>query len=710
MKQLLQSLKTGELALVEVPPPAIGARAILVRTHASLVSAGTERNMVGFAEKNLLAKARSRPDLVRQVVDKARRDGVLSTVDAVKSRLDQAVSLGYSAAGTVLEVGAEAGEFHPGDRVACAGGGFAVHAQVLSVPRNLAVKLPDAVTFEQAAFTTVGAIALHGVRIAEVQLGEVVAVIGLGLLGQIAIQILKAAGCIVIGTDLLEERVELARRTGIDFATTDAASFAAQVASRSGGHGADSVLIAADTKSDQPVVMAGEVARNRGRVVSLGVVGTHLPRKIYFEKELDFRISRSYGPGRYDSRYEEKGEDYPYGYVRWTENRNMQAFAAMVGSGAVDVESLISHRFEIEDAVKAYDLILGHDSQPSLGVVLKYTAQPDVASRVVLKMSSSTPTPRPDSMRVAFLGAGNFAKAVLLPAFREAGAELVGVATSTSASAHHAAQRFGFRYCTTDEEQILNDAGVNAVVIATRHDQHAAQTIRAVRAGKHVFVEKPLCLTEEELDAISGAHAEHPSILMVGFNRRFAPMSIALRDFMRAGSEPLMIHYRVNGGFVPATEWVQREQGGGRLVGEGVHFIDWAIWLTGDVPESVQCVAADNAGRYSNDNFSVVMRFRNGSVFQLLYVASGDRALGKERVEVHGGERSAVLEDFRRLELFSNGRKSVTRSMLRSDKGHRAGVAAFANAVRSGGASPIPFDELVTTMRAAFDARRSLAT
>jgi predicted dehydrogenase/threonine dehydrogenase-like Zn-dependent dehydrogenase len=707
LKQLIQNMRTGESTVQDVPAPGVSHGRVLIRVDASLVSAGTERMLVEFGEKNLLEKARARPDLVRQTLDKMARDGVLATLDAVQNKLGQPMPVGYSVAGEVIAVGAGVDGFSIGDRVAAAGANQAVHAEVVSVPKNLVVKIPDGVPFDTAAFTTVGAIALQGVRLAELRLGEIAGVIGLGLLGQITVQLLRAQGCRVIGLDLQRARAEQALRFGAEESVTTDDEFRAACARASNGRGVDAVLIAADTTSDGPVTVAGEVCRDKGVVVSVGAVGMNVPRKPYFEKELDLRVSRSYGPGRYDDVYEQQGIDYPYGFVRWTENRNMQAFLWLAAERKLDLEPLITHRLDIADGARAYELITGKTNEPFMGVVLRYPRNDAATTRTI---ESAAQAERPAGpVRVGVLGAGNFARAVLLPALKAAGADLVGVATASGATAKHAGDRFGFRYCTTDSERILGDPEVNAVVIATRHDLHAAQTIAALRAGKHVFVEKPLCLTEAELDEIAHTHREHPAVLMAGFNRRFAPMSVALRDFFRATGEPLMIHYRVNGGFIPRTEWIQQEQGGGRLVGEGVHFIDWATWLTGDAPQSVHAVAGGNAGRYSDDNLSVVIRFRGGSVFQLLYVASGDPAVGKERVEVHSGGRSAVLEDFRRLELSSRGKKSTTSSYLRSDKGHRAGMAAFVEAVRDGKPSPIAFEELVRTMRATFAARRSLA-
>lgn len=710
MKQLTQNIRSGKSAIQDVPAPQVGRGSVLIQVAASLVSAGTERMVVEFAEKTMLDKARSRPDLVKQTFDKARRDGVLTTIEAVQNRLDAPMALGYSVAGTVIAVGDGVAGFSPGDRVAAAGAGQAVHAEVVSVARNLVVPIPDALSFESAAFTTLGAIALQGVRLAGPKLGEIIGVIGLGLLGQITVQLLKASGCRVAGFDLQPDRAALAERLGDMTTASSEQQFRSTCLELSRGRGLDAVLITADTKSNGPITLAGEIARDKGIVVAVGAVGLDLPRKPYYEKELDFRISRSYGPGRYDETYEKQGIDYPYAYVRWTENRNMEAFVHVAGTGVIDIDSLITHRIPIDDGTRAYEVITGKTGEPFLGVVLTYPDRTPHDTIVRISAPPSAHQPQKAKARIGFLGAGNFAKAVLLPAVKATGAELVGIATAGGLSSRHAADRFGFQYCATDSQRIFDDESVNAIVIATRHDLHAGQAIRALDSGRHVFVEKPLCLTEDELAGVIAAYGRSGgrSLLMSGFNRRFAPMAVELRKFFSDVREPLLIHYRVNGGFIPATEWVQTAEGGGRLVGEGVHFIDFAIWLAASSPASVHAVAAPNVGRYSDDNFSVVISFESGSVFQLLFVASGDRSMGKERIEVHGRGKSAVLEDFRRLELSSGGRRKIERAILRSDKGHRAAMMAFVEAVANGTASPIEFTDLVTTMRATFAARKSM--
>jgi predicted dehydrogenase/threonine dehydrogenase-like Zn-dependent dehydrogenase len=716
MKQLIQSVSTGELAVLDVPAPEVRSSGILVRTRASLVSAGTERTITSFAQASLMQKARSRPDLVRQTVAKAKRDGVLDTIDAVRNRLDQAMTLGYSAAGEVIAVGSEVSEFRVGDRVACAGGGHAVHAQVLSVPRTLAVRIPDSVTFEEAAFSTLGAIALHGIRLAAPQLGDVVGVIGLGLLGQLTIQMLRAAGCRVAGIDLQADRVALARTFGIDWAGTDAEEFTSRLAALSGGHGADVVLITADAPSDQPVELAGAVARSRGVIVAVGNVGTKLPRKVYFEKELDFRISRSYGPGRYDPEYEEKGRDYPYAYVRWTENRNLAAFAELVAAKQVNVAPLISHRFDIDAGEKAYDLILGRTGEPFLGVVLGYEAEPNLARRISVteRAPLAVSGASLDRVRVGVLGAGLFANATLLPALAKTeGVELAAISSSGGVTARTSAKKFGFAYCASSADEILGDPSINTVAILTRHDLHARQVQAALRAGKQVFVEKPLCLTYEELDEIDATLRALPSapMLMVGYNRRFAPLVVPLHDALREVREPLLLTARVNAGFIPPEHWTHDPaQGGGRLRGEGCHFIDLLMHLAGDRVRRVTTRPLPDNGRYRQDNFQVTLEFENGSLGTLTYAANGSRSFGKEAFEAFGGGLAARLDDYRSLHIDRNGKTTKLSSHLRLDKGHRGEWAAIVNHLTRSGATPIAIDELFHSTRvtlAAYDSLRS---
>ncbi|HEX8926890.1 MAG TPA: bi-domain-containing oxidoreductase, partial [Terriglobales bacterium] len=552
MKQVLQHARTGEVAVTEVPAPQLRPGCVLVRIAASLVSAGTERASAEFASKNLVQKAKARPDLVREVISKVRRDGLLAAVQAVRTRLDQPLTLGYSSAGTVAAVGEGVTDIRVGDRVACAGAGFAVHAEVACVPRLLLARIPEqsAITFEEAAFATVGAVALHGIRTADVKLGDSVAVIGLGLLGQLTVQLLKAAGCRVLGFDIVPDRAALASRLGADQTASSSAEFRDLCFEFSRGVGIDAVLIAAETASSAPVNLAGEVARDRAVVVAIGTVGLEIERKIYYGKELDFRISRSYGPGRYDTAFEQKGHDYPIGYVRWTETRNMEAFIDLLDKRKLDLHTLITHRFPIDTAQLAYDLITGKTQEPFLGVLITYPPAESLNPTMTLESAAAKPT-LGQSVSIGLLGAGAFATSVLLPAMRQVpGIALVGVCAASGTQSRHAGQKFGFQLCTTDENEIITNPGVNTVVIATRHHLHAAQVLAALRAGKHVFCEKPLCLKEEQLAAIVRAYsaASPKPLLMVGFNRRFAPLAVRMKSFLSEIVEPLAMHYRINAG------------------------------------------------------------------------------------------------------------------------------------------------------------------
>jgi predicted dehydrogenase/threonine dehydrogenase-like Zn-dependent dehydrogenase len=706
MKQVLQQASTGEIAVLDVPAPKLLPGCVLVRMAASLVSAGTERASCEFGNKNLLQKARARPDLVREVINKIRRDGVFSAAAAVRGRLDQPIALGYSSAGTVVGVGEGITDLNVGDRVACAGASYAVHAEFACIPRLLAARIhPDSIiSFEEAAFTTLGAVALHGVRTADAKLGDVVAVIGLGLLGQLTVQILKAAGCLVLGMDIDLERAELALRLGADDVCISRDALCDLCLRRTGGQGADAVLITAETASSEPVDVAGEVARDRGVVVAVGTVGMDIQRKLYFEKELDFRVSRSYGPGRYDAAYEQKGRDYPIGYVRWTETRNMEAFLHLLSEGKLDVRSLVTHRFPIERAEGAYDLITGRMGQPFLGVLITYPEEAEAIHELQL-VGKGTAVTRVGEMSIAIgvLGAGNFATSMLLPAFRGIrGVEFVGVCAANGSHARHAGEKFGFRYCATDEQKILDDPDINTAVIATRHYLHGRQVLASLEAGKHVFCEKPLCLSEIELSKIVHAYESRifgrNRVLAVGFNRRFAPMAIKMKAFLKQVREPLALHYRVNAGFISRDHWVNDiEQGGGRILGEVCHFVDFLTFLTEAMPIEVQAHSLPGLEAYSGENVVVTLRFADGSIGTIAYLANGDRAYSKECVEVFGGGAIAVLEDFRRLELVRHGRTQTFRSRFRQDKGHRTELQAFASAVRGQGELPIPFAEIVST-------------
>ena len=701
MKQVLQSARTGKIEVTEVPAPRVLPGCVLVKIAVSLVSAGTERASSEFASKNLLEKAKSRPDLVREVLNKVRRDGALSALSAVRSRLDQPLALGYSSAGTVIEVGDGITDLTPGDRVACAGANFAVHAEFACVPRMLVGKIgSDDIDFDCAAFTTLGAVAIHGVRTAEAKLGDVVAVIGLGLLGQLAVQILTAAGCRVIGMDLMQERAALAARLGCSAVTTSEAEFRDLCMRHSNGHGVDCVLITAETASSGPVNLASEVARDRAVVVAVGTVGMELQRKLYYEKELDFRVSRSYGPGRYDTAFEQKGRDYPIGYVRWSETRNMEAFLQLLADRRLDLRPLITHSFPIESATAAYDLITGRHPQPYLGVLIRYSnaASPHAKPRLVLAPHSNRRAAKGE-LTIGLLGAGNFAQSTLLPAIRGArSSRLVGVCATNGARARFVADKFGFGFCTSDENEIYSDPAINTVVIASRHRLHAHQVVRALESGKHVFCEKPLCLNEADLEHIRSVYTQTGGQLklMVGFNRRFAPLARRMKDFVGHAAGPFIMHYRVNAGPLPPDHWINDpEQGGGRILGEVCHFVDFLQFLCGAAPVTIEASSVTSGA--GQQDYSISLEFADGTLGTIHYACNGDRSFSKERVEVFGGGSVAVLDDFRRLEVVHGGKKSSFRSWLKQDKGHAAEWQAFSACIQSGGTAPILFDEIAST-------------
>ena len=724
MKQVLQHARTGEITVEDVPAPQLLPGCVLVAVAASVVSAGTERASAEFARKSLLQKARSRPDLVREVLAKVQRDGFVSALHAVRTRLDQPQSPGYSSAGTVIAVGDGVIDIQPGDRVACAGAGIAVHAEVACVPRLLLARIParesnsDQVSFDEAAFATLGAIALHGIRTSETELGDLVAVIGLGLLGQLAIQLLKAAGCRVLGMDIDPARAELARRLGADTVASSASAFRELCLDASHGAGVDAVLITAETPSSEPVNLAGAIARDRGVVVAVGTVGIDIERKSYYEKELDFRVSRSYGPGRYDTAFEQKGRDYPIGYVRWTETRNMEAFLDLLAHRKVDASSLITHRFPVDRAQDAYELITGRSAEPFLGVLIQYSGTCDAARTLNL---TSTPqdlkyAPKRDSeIRVGLLGAGGFATSTLIPAMQSSKlTSLISVCAATGSHAQHAARRFGFQQSTTDELEVFQNPGINTIVIATRNHLHAKQVIRAIEGRKHVFCEKPLCLTEKELAIIIQTYTQSESprpLLMVGFNRRFAPMISRMKSFLQDISEPLALSYHINAGYLSPDHWMNdQEQGGGRILGEVCHFVDLLMFLAHSPIVEVAGRWLGDSARYSGANTTVSLRFANGSQGTISYLANGDRSFSKERIEVFGGGSTAVLEDFRRLELIRNGRKQTVRSRWRQDKGHQAEWVAFVSSVQNNTAPPISFEEIVRSTMATLCVQKSLAT
>lgn len=705
MKQLLQDLRADRPHLAEVPVPSPAPGMALVRTSASLLSAGTERSLVEFAGRSLLGKARARPDLLRQALEKARREGLRNALEAAFGRLSEPMPLGYSSAGSIVELGEGMDGWRVGQRVACAGGGYAVHAEYALVPQNLLASLPDKLSFESAAFSTLGAIALHGFRLAGVQLGSRVAVIGLGLLGQLAASIAAAAGCQVFGVDLNEARVKLARQRGSQARLRPGVESAALAFTQNQGF--DAVLICADTESSDPVELAGEIARDRSTVVALGAVGLDVPRRSYYAKELNLLVSRSYGPGRYDPGYEEAGLDYPIGYVRWTEGRNLAAFVDLLAGGKLEVDSLISHHFPIEQAEQAYELITGE--QPFMGVLLTYPEADRPAQKTI--SYHSAPKAGGDKLRLGLIGAGNFARSTLLPALRGLpGLEMVGIASASGRAAADLGKRYGFAYAASEGERIIADEDIDAVAILTRHHLHAEQVLAALKAGKAVYCEKPLALTEKELSSIEKALGKKGApLLTVGYNRRFAPLAQELSEFLSESGAPLAAHYRVNAGPLTPDHWLRDPaQGGGRLIGEACHFVDFLTFLAGAPPESVYALAMPADGAGGEDSLQISLRFPGGAMGSISYLANGDRSLPKEQLEVFAGGRVARLEDFNRLTLTHNGRTRQVRQ--RQDKGHRAAWQAFIRSLLAGEPAPIPHDHLMAVSRATFAAQTSLRT
>ena len=703
MKQVLQNRKTGQVRVVDVPTPQLQPDRMLVRNVVSLISAGTERASIELSQKSLVGMARERPDLVQRVMDKLRKDGFLATLNAVREQFDRELPLGYSAAGHITALGANVIGHEPGQLVACCGAGFACHAEVNAVPRLLTAVAPAGVTAEQAAYATVGSIALQGIRNTDARVGETVAVIGLGLIGQLAVMLLKASGCRVIGLDVSPKRTEQAITNGAVAAFAgEGPAIEEAVMKATRGRGADAVLITAATKSNTPVELAARIARDRAKVVMVGVTGMDIPRNDYYHKELTFIVSRSYGPGRYDPQFEERGHDYPIGYVRWTEQRNLEAFLDLCALGVIHPEQLTTHRFPISEAVKAYEMILD-GKEPYLGVVLEYpnAAQPSPASSVVLRSTPSQPSvPAKGTIGVSFIGAGNFARGVLLKNLKSLpGIEYRGILTASGQSAVSAGSKYGFSFCTSSEEDIFADPATDAVFIATRHSQHADLVVKALNAGKAVFVEKPLAINMEQLEQVREAAAKSSRGVMVGFNRRFAPMAVALKKHF-SGIHPLSVHYRVNAGTIPAEHWVADPAEGGRIIGEGCHFLDFFAFLTDSEPVSVDRIAVD---RSSPDDVQLLLTYANGSVCHLTYTTTGAKATSKERVEVFGGGRSGILDDYRLLQLDTGSKRVVNqKAWLSQDKGHAAEIAQFVEAVAQNRPMPISLESLIATTLASF--------
>ena len=699
MKQVLQNLGSGETVLAEVPVPAVRAGCLLIQTQASLISLGTEKMLLDFGRANLIEKARQQPEKVKQVLDKVKTDGVAATVQAVRSKLDQPIALGYCNAGEVMEVGEGVQNFRVGDRVASNG----PHAEFICVPENPCAVIPDEVGYADAAFTVAGAVSLQSIRLLKPTLGECVVVMGLGLMGLMAVQLLRASGCRVLGVDLDSQKCALAGEFGaevVDLSQNQDPLNAADVFSR--GSGVDAVLIAATTKSEELMHQAAQICRKRGRIILLGVVGLNLKREDFYEKELRFQVSCSYGPGRYDENYEQKGQDYPIGFVRWTEQRNFEAVLDMFKAGALRVLPLISHRFPFDGALEAYDVLT---KERATGILLEYSREPAPEGvRQTVVLPKSPPAAKPEVV-IGMIGAGNYARAVLLPALALTGVRLHTIVSGQGVSGTHLGKKFGFEQSSTDPEAIFKEPEINTVIICTRHNTHAQYLVRALEAGKRVFVEKPLCLSFDELDAIEKTyHAQEHPFLMLGFNRRFSPFSRKIKALLDQVEEPKSFMMTVNAGFLPADNWNHDPKiGGGRIIGEACHFIDFLRFLTGHSIKSLKLDCLESQTGRLRDVVTINLGFADGSIASIHYWANGDKSFPKERLEVFAGGRILQLDNFRALKAYAwpGFRKSSTSSQ---DKGHKEAFSAFVSAVQKGEASPIPFEEILEVSRFTLEA------
>jgi len=705
MLQLTQKLYNGEMVINEVSMPVYGKGTVLVNNHYSLISAGTEGNTVYSARKSLIGKAKEKPQQAKQVLEVISQQGPIQAYRAVTKKLEAYSPLGYSSAGEVIGVGDSVTEFKTGDLVACAGVGYANHAEIVAVPVNLCVKLDKNADLKKAAYNTLGAIAMQSVRQADLRLGESCAVIGLGLLGQLTCLILKASGVRVVGIDVNASAVETAAGHCTDLAMLrNIPGIEDSISDFTGGPGVDAVIIAAATDSTDPINFAGAIARKKGKVVILGAVPPSFDRDPYwYRKELELKMSCSYGPGRYDLNYEEKGIDYPPAYVRWTEKRNMEAFQQLLADGKIDIDYLTTHEFDLVDAPKAYDMIV-NKTEPYLGIIIRYDTNKPVEKDK--KIIVSQPAPERE-INLSFIGAGSYAQGNLLPNLPKwNNIARKCVLTNTGTTSKRVAERFRFEYCTSNEDEIIKSDSVNTVFIATRHDSHAEYVIKSLSAGRHVFVEKPLCLTREELDKITEIKAATPGKqLCVGFNRRFSPLSVFLRKHI--GTGPMTMVYRVNAGKIPADTWIQdMELGGGRIIGEACHFIDYLSWLNGSLPVSVYATALPDP-EARNDTVNINLSFENGSTGVVAYYANGPKSMPKEYVEVFRSGASGIIDNFKKAEFY--GRKKMKKSLFNQDKGQKQMVEGFLQSIHEG-KSLITFEEMAAVTKASFAVLESIRT
>lgn len=719
MKQIIQNYRTGELELAEVPVPLCSSNKILVKNQSSLISIGTERSIIELGKKSLLGKARTRPDLVKRFVDKAKKEGFVKTFKEALGRLDNPVPLGYSSAGAVVEVGNNVNKFSPGDRIACIGAGYASHAEYITVPENLCCKIPDNLTYEDASFGMLGIIALHGIRCAKLTFGESVAVVGLGLLGQLTVQILKACGCQVIGMDIDMSKAEISKTLGADYAFSSGEEFKNGVERITNGCGVDAVIITAAAKSSVPVDNAIEIARYGGRIVIVGVVDIHPQRNEMWHKEVEIIVSKAGGPGTFDPFYENKGIDYPIGYVRWTENRNLEEFLRLVSTGLINLKPLISHRFSIEESLKVYEDITNGTLRNPIGIVLSYPE--DDKSKMIRERTINIVQPKAykkpinSQVSIGVIGAGLFGKAILLPAL--SGLKYIRlhtISTSSSTNSHHTGKKFKFEKCTTDYNEILGNNEIDSVLILTPHSLHAKMVVESLKSGKHVFVEKPLCINMTELDEIMNTYSSLPEtvspILMVGYNRRFSPHSAKIAEYLKNRHDPMVINYRINAGFVPVEHWVHsEEEGGSRVIGEICHFVDMMQFLTGSNPVRVygERISGNNKTSLNSDNVAITLKFEDGSVGNIIYSASGDKAFSRERIEIFCEGKTIVLTDYIKTLFYFKGKKKSYKT-FNQQMGYTEELQHYLNVIKGKEKPQLSPDEIFRSTLTVFKINESL--
>ncbi len=708
MKQVTLNMKTGLVEIREVPLPSINDKEVLVHNEYSLISSGTELSLIELGKKSLLGKARERPDLASKVISRAKRDGIITAYEQAMSRLDKPESLGYSCAGEIIKIGQNIKDLKIGDKVACAGAGYASHAEFVSIPRNLCVKLPSYVTCKDACFSTVGSIALQGIRNADIKLGENVVVIGMGLIGQLTVQLLKVSGCNVFGIDIDQNKIDMALKLGADKVfLRNLDNLEDKIFDLCDGNGADAVLLAAATSSSDPIELAGNLARDKGRVVVIGNVGMNIPRDIYYKKELDVIVSRSYGPGRYDRNYEEKGFDYPIGFVRWTENRNMKAFVELIGKKKLMLNELVSHCFIIDDVKKAYDLI-EKKNEFFMGILIQYQKESDQRDFYINHLKIDVPRINHKIINAGVIGAGNYATSTLLPNLKKIKSiHFRCLADVSGLSAESTANKFHFDSYTTDYNKILNDEKIDAVFILTSNMKHAQFTIESLNSDKHVFVEKPLALSEEQLKNILESYNKNRKVVMVGFNRRYAPLTIKLREVFTDRVSPMVCFYRVNAEKIPSDHWIyDDEQGYSRITSEACHFIDFLYYIVGSPIKDIhtdiisyKSIKSDNL-----DNFIIKLTFEDGSIGSIIYTNKGDDAYSKEMCEFFADGSVASLKDFRKLEVISKGRRKKYKKRFTLDKGHYMELQKFTDMILTGKSNDEDFNSYIISSAATLKA------